>query len=128
MCTYASPALDIINFFSTSLTEDVYQEKRDYLVKLYLETLKNTMDRLGSKTKAPSMGELEEALQDFAIYGLLATFIFRPMIMSKKEDLKDLNEVMESGESLSLASLRNPEFRKLVVNRLPIFDEMGLFE
>lgn len=64
------------------------------------------------------MQELKQALRDFAIYELWATLVDRGPAMAENQDSKDTN---------SLAVLRNPEFRRLVVYKLPIFDEIGLF-
>lgn len=127
MSSYTSPAIDIVSFFSTSLPEDLYQTKRDYLLNVYLETLGSVMKRLGCERRVIAMDELKDSLVEFAIYELQLTCSFRPVIMSRREEAQDIDEIFDNEEMANVKILRNPAFREIIVNRLPYFDEIGLF-
>lgn len=128
LCCHASPAMDIVYLLSTSLMEDVYQTKRDHLLNVYLETLGSVMSKLGCKRQVLSMDELKDSLVKFAVYELVITFTYRPIMCSLKEDAPDNTKVSESEPMVNLNILRNPTMREIVTNRLPVFDKLGLFD
>lgn len=129
MSSYASPATDILYFFATSLNEEVYHNYREHLVKLYHASLINLMKRLECKAiEPPTMQQLNEALAKRAFYELIVTFSVRPLIMAQKKDVKDINEMFESENKINLATVRDANYRKTLVKRLPIFKKLGLFD
>lgn len=120
--------MDIVNIFSTSLMEDVYQTQRDHLLNVYLETLSSVMRRLGCKRQVISMAELKDSLVKFAFYELVVTVLFKPMTIARKEEAQDINEIFESEQMINVNNLRNPVFKEIMINRLPAFDKLGLFD
>lgn len=121
--------MDLAYFFATSLSEDVYHNNLDNLMEIYHETLISVMDRLGCKTRAPSMNELQTTLKKFAIYELSATFLVTPVTMSCLKNDEEIDEavVKSSDEWIDKRNLRNPNYKNLIVNRLPIiFGKMGI--
>lgn len=128
LISYASPAMDLVYFFATSLMESVYHNHLDYLINVYHETLTNVMNRLNCRTKAPTMQELQVAIQKFKFYEMSMMFLVTPLAMAQKEDAQGIDEIMGKGEIVNRASLRNPGYKKIVINRIHLFEKIGLLD
>ena len=129
LCNYNSPTMDLLYFFNTSLTEDTLVANRDRLLDEYLKCLSSTMSRLGCRTAAPSRAELEAAMQKYAIVGMIACFAVLPMMLVDKSEVKDLGEIFGEEEGqFSNPAYAGKSYRRIMVKRLPKFDEMGLLD
>lgn len=86
------------------------------------------MKGLGCKGHVITMDQLKADLVKFGILELLMTFTFRPIVTSRKEDAANADELFEGEEKGNVNILKNPAFVEVVIDRLPMFEEMGLFE
>lgn len=120
--------MDITTFFTTSLTEDVYQTQRDHLLDVYLKTLASVMHRLSCQTRVITMDELKASLSNFAILELIQTITFKSTIMSSAEKAPDINEMFEREDMFDVNNFRNPAYKEIAINRLSVFDKIGLFD
>ncbi|XP_011693600.1 PREDICTED: uncharacterized protein LOC105453385 [Wasmannia auropunctata] len=127
MCVYTSPALDLLYFISTSPSPDIIENKRDILLNEYLGTLSATMAQLNCKTQPPTMEELKATMKRRASYGMIASFSVLPMVLCCKSEVKDLDELM-SKDNFSNPGFKSESYKKLMMKRLPLYDEWGLLD
>ncbi|XP_011706827.1 PREDICTED: uncharacterized protein LOC105462004 [Wasmannia auropunctata] len=122
-CIYTSPAIDLLYFFSTSLSPDI-DNKKDILLNEYLDTLSTTMKQLNCKTQPPTMEELKDSIKRRASYGMVASFTVFQFALCSKTEARDLDEIMSSGNP----GLKSESYRKAIIKRLPLYDEWGLLD
>jgi len=127
LCSYTSPAIDILYFLNTSPSPDVIENKRDILINEYYSTLSATMKQLGCKTQPLTMEELKAALKRRASFGMIASFSVLPLMLCCKSEAKDLNEIMSTGSFIN-PGLKSESYKKLMMKRLPLYDEWGLLD
>ncbi|XP_012228832.1 uncharacterized protein [Linepithema humile] len=127
LCVYASPALDIHYFLSTSPSPDVIENSKSVLLNEYHNTLVSTMQQLNCKTQPPTMEELKATLKRKASFGMIAAFTVLPIVLCNKDDVKDLDEMM-GGDSFNNEAYSNEAYRKVMTKRIPLYDEWGLLD
>jgi len=127
LCVYTSPAVDLLYFLSTSPSPDVIENKRDVLLNEYLGTLSATMKQLDCKTQPPTMEELKATLKRRGSYGMIASFSILPFVLCCKSEAKDLDEIMGTGSYIN-PGYKNEAYKKLILKRLPMYDEWGLLD
>lgn len=127
LCSYTSPAIDILYFLNTSPSPDVVENKTDILINEYHSTLSATIKQLGCKTQPLTMEELKAALKRRASYGMLASFSVLPLMLCCKSEAKDLNEIMSTGTFVN-PGLQSESYKTLMMKRLPLYDEWGLLD
>ncbi|XP_011706596.1 PREDICTED: uncharacterized protein LOC105461788 [Wasmannia auropunctata] len=126
-CVYASPAVDLLFFFNTSLCLDVIENKRDILLNEYLSTLSATIKQLNCKTQPPSMEELKAILKRRAGYGMMASITILPMLLCSKTEATDLDEMMGTGIWIN-PGLKSENYKKIMLKKIPLFDKWGLLD
>ncbi|XP_011501669.1 PREDICTED: uncharacterized protein LOC105365253 [Ceratosolen solmsi marchali] len=124
---YSSPGIDLQYFFNTSLNDNYFTKNEQKLLEEYLRTLTLTMSRLKCQTKAPTMDELMKMYKDRAFLGMMASLIILPIILVKKDESMNINELMDASVNGSVV-YGGKSFRKAIVKRLPIFDKMGFLD
>ncbi|XP_077275264.1 uncharacterized protein LOC143904443 isoform X2 [Temnothorax americanus] len=127
LCVYTSPAIDLQYFLSTSPSPDVIENKKDVLLNEYLSALSATLKQLGCKTQPPTIEELKAALKRRASYGMIASFSVLPIVLCCKTEAKDFDEILSNG-SFSNPGLKGENYKKLMMKRLPMYDECGLLD
>jgi len=126
LCVYTSPAVDLIYFFNTSPSPDVIENKRDILLDEYLCTLSTTMKQLNCETQPLTKEELKAALKRRAELEMVITFTVLPVVLCNKSEVKDLNEIL--GNDTFINPLKSESYEKLILKRLPLYDEWGLLD
>lgn len=48
--------------------------------------------------------------------------------MAKKETVKDIDELFDGQEKMNLTNIKNPNYRKIVVKRIEIYNKLGLLD
>ncbi|KYN14134.1 PREDICTED: uncharacterized protein LOC108766096 [Trachymyrmex cornetzi] len=125
MCVYTTPALDLHYFLNTSPSIDVVENERNTLLNAYLGTLSATMKQLNCKTQPPTMEELQAILKRSASYGMIASFTILPLMLCSKSESKDLDDIMGTGTFIN-PGLQSESYKKLMIKRIPLYDEWGL--
>lgn len=85
------------------------------------------MKQLGCKTQPPTMEELKATLKRRAAFGMIAAFTVLPIVMCCKSKVKDIDEIMSSG-NFSNPGLKGESYKQVMMKRLPKFDELGLLD
>ncbi|XP_018311691.1 uncharacterized protein [Mycetomoellerius zeteki] len=125
VCVYATPVLDLLFFLNTSPSLDVMENKKNILLNEYLRTLSATLKQLNCKTHPPTMEELKATIKRKANYGMIIFFIILPFMLCCKTEAKDLDELLSSGIN---PGFKSEIYRKLMIKRLPLYDEWGLLD
>ncbi|XP_011633621.1 uncharacterized protein LOC105424846 [Pogonomyrmex barbatus] len=128
LCVYTSPALDLLYFLSTSPSPDVIENHKQVLLDEYLKTLSATMKQLDCKTQPPTMEELKTTLKQRASYGMIASFTVLPMVLCCKSEAKNIDEIMSKDGTFVNPGYKSESYRKLIMKRLPLYDEWGLLD
>ncbi|XP_017893445.1 uncharacterized protein LOC108633031 [Ceratina calcarata] len=126
LCVYNSPAIDLHYFLATSPSEEVYTNHLEEVKEEYLRTLTLTMQKLNCKTSPPTMDELKRTLKERAFYALVASFTVLPLVVANKEDVIEVDELVNKDASLTY--LTGEQLRKILTRRIPEFDELGLLD
>ncbi|XP_043257352.1 uncharacterized protein LOC122400137 [Colletes gigas] len=129
LCLYCSPAIDLHYFLSTSLSIDVYDNKRDVLMNEYLRTLCSTMKQLGCKTEPPTMDQLKKTMRERETYAFIASIFVLPVVLVDKNQVKTIDEMTPNENGIiDTPAVRNPLYKKIMLKRLVRFMELGILE
>ncbi|EGI70193.1 hypothetical protein G5I_00951 [Acromyrmex echinatior] len=125
MCIYTTPAVDLNYFLNTSPSMDVVENERNTLLNEYLGILSATMKQLNCKTQPPTMEELKAILKRSASYGMIISFTILPLMLCSKSESKDLDEIISTGTFIN-PGLQSESYKKLMIKKIPLYDEWGL--
>ncbi|KAK9298560.1 hypothetical protein QLX08_008151 [Tetragonisca angustula] len=129
MSVYTSPAIDLLYFLNICPEFDLKYSQDDYFLKIYLDTLEETMKNIGCKRKPPTMKQLKEAMHKRRLYAVFSGVILYLRMMVDKEDTEDFVLLFDklSGET-RLDVFKNPDAVKLTHKMIPIMNERGYFD
>lgn len=128
ICVYTSPAIDLLYFLSTSPCVEVIENNKEVLLDEYLSTLTTTMREFCCKTQPPTNDYLEKVLKEKAAYGMIAAFTVLPLVLCDRQEVKDIDEIMSADGNYENPAYKNELYRKLMTQRIPIYDKMGLLD
>ncbi|XP_031834349.1 uncharacterized protein LOC116427758 isoform X2 [Nomia melanderi] len=129
MAVYTSPAIDLLYFLNICPELSVKYDHDDYFIGVYLNTLKETMERIGCKTKPPTLEQLKKAIHKRRAYAVFSGMVLYLRMMANKEDTEDFTTVLKlySGET-KMDVFKNPDSVKLALKMIPIMNEKGYFD
>ncbi|XP_078037347.1 uncharacterized protein LOC144470271 [Augochlora pura] len=126
---YSSPAIDLIYFLNVCPEFSIKYDKDDYFIELYLDTLKETMSRIGCKTSAPSLKQLKDSMHKRRAYAVFSGFVLKLRMMANKEDTEDFTLALQTyGGNTKLDVFKNPDTVKMAKKMIPVMDERGYFD
>ncbi|XP_076679145.1 uncharacterized protein LOC143374695 [Andrena cerasifolii] len=128
LCVYASPAIDLLYFLSTSPAAQVYENSMDELLKEYHRTLSSTMKQLSCKTAPPSVQEIKQYMKEREICAMIFSITVLPIILLDKSEAKDIDELLSIDGTHDNPGFRNPVYKKIMVKRLRKYAENGLLD
>ncbi|CAK9795946.1 hypothetical protein ANTQUA_LOCUS559 [Anthophora quadrimaculata] len=128
MAVYTSPVIDLLYFLNICPEYDIKYDKDDYFLKVYLNTLKQTMRSIGCKRKPPTMEELKMAIHKRRIYAVFSGVFLYLRMMVNKEDIEDFSKLGESTCESKMDVFKNPDAVKLAHKMIPIMNERGYFD
>ncbi|XP_076763132.1 uncharacterized protein LOC143430642 [Xylocopa sonorina] len=127
MTVYNSPALDLLYFLYVCPECDIKYDKEDYFLKLYLDTLKETMESIGCKARPPTIKQLKAAMYKRRIYATLTGIVFALRMVANKEDVEDIKDVVELGET-KMDVFKNPFAIEMARKLFPSMDAKGYLD
>ncbi|KOC58860.1 hypothetical protein WH47_01384 [Habropoda laboriosa] len=128
MAVYTSPAIDLLYFLNICPEYDIKYDKDDYFLKIYLDTLEETMKSISCKRKPPTMQQLKAAIHKRRVYAILSGIILYLRMMANKEDTEGFQKVEELTYETIMDVFKNPDAVKLTHKMIPIMDERGYFD
>jgi len=84
------------------------------------------MKQLNCETQPLTKEELKAALKRRAELEMVITFTVLPVVLCNKSEVKDLNEIL--GNDTFINPLKSESYEKLILKRLPLYDEWGLLD
>uniref|UniRef100_T1GZ73 CHK kinase-like domain-containing protein n=1 Tax=Megaselia scalaris TaxID=36166 RepID=T1GZ73_MEGSC len=130
MNIYSSPGLDLNYFFNTSLPVDTLINKREYLIEVYYDSLKDTLKSLHYET-IPSYETVLNEVAAREDHGFFAGFAIFPTVAMDKSHSKDmtLESLMdeELGQKQREAIFSGKRLQEQMKYSLKRFDELGVF-
>ncbi|XP_055909080.1 uncharacterized protein LOC129943997 [Eupeodes corollae] len=127
-----SPGFDLNYFFYTSLQLDVLKTKRDQLIEIYYQSLRETLKEL-QHDFIPSLEDIQNEIFKKELYGFFVSFAFFPMMSMHKEDSVDNSlEGMQNSEiakkKIELMFTTNKRTLETLRYVLERFDEIGILD
>lgn len=129
MTVYTSPAIDLIYFLNTSPAQSIKYDKDDWLLQVYLNSLRNTMERIECKTRAPTMEELKAAIHKRRIYAVFSGIVLYLRMIAEKEDVENFDVLLSQlcGET-RMDVFKNPAAISATLKMLPVMDDRGYLD
>ncbi|CRK94159.1 CLUMA_CG007678, isoform A [Clunio marinus] len=94
---YCSPVLDLLYFFFVCTDAELRAKHYDELLNVYHKSLKDLLDHLGGDTMTQfPLTALLRQLKQFGKFGLTMALFLVPMLMTKNEDLPDMDFMSEN--------------------------------
>ncbi|XP_076654906.1 uncharacterized protein LOC143360182 [Halictus rubicundus] len=129
MAVYTSPAIDLLYFLNICPEFSIIYDKDDYFVELYLNTLKETMEKINCETSPPTMQQLKRALHKRRAYAVFAGVFLHLRMIGNKEDTENFTEVLQKLRgNTRMDVFKNPDAVKLTMKMVPVMDERGYFD
>ncbi|XP_068081390.1 uncharacterized protein [Anabrus simplex] len=129
LCRFASPALDLQFFFYTTPQSEVRLKHYDDMLRVYHETLCDTLKSLGCEEDLISFQELQAEMEYNRLNGLIASCGILVIILADPEDAMDFSKL--SSEDIGKVNLMNnaqngARYQKVFKDLLLHFEEKGL--
>lgn len=131
MCKWGSPAIDLLYFMATSLSDEFRANNQDELIQYYHKCLIGISRKFNYTGFIPNLHQLQQQFFKNYFYSFTSTVIVMPMMMSEHAvgadfrtlmGLDDRSDAMKNG---IYSSLKCHEILKRV---LPIFDKKGILD
>ena len=95
-CRYGSPIHDLVYFIFSSTDYELRAKHYDQLLKIYHESLKQLLDRLGGDTESQfPFTVFQQELKKFGKFGIVMASMVIPGSSTKNEDFPDMNYTSE---------------------------------
>ncbi|XP_076763133.1 uncharacterized protein LOC143430643 [Xylocopa sonorina] len=127
MAVYSSAAIDVLHFLCTCPEREVRYNNDDYFIKLYLDTLKETMESIGCKRRPPTMEQLKAAMHKRRLYAVIVGIIFSLRMIADKEDIEEFKDIADVGET-RMDVFKNPDAIKMAQKLFPSMDAKGYLD
>ncbi|PSN36163.1 hypothetical protein C0J52_17000 [Blattella germanica] len=101
---WSSPAVDLQYFLTSSPTLELI-ENQDIFVELYLETLADTLTKLGYDNLHPSMKKLKEQMKYREDFALMCVLSIRNAVLAEDENIMDPEKAMANEQEISFGNL-----------------------
>lgn len=126
---YGSPVIDMINFFNTSLQDEIREKKLDLLVETYHQSLVENLNKLGYTKSPPTKDYFVQQFREKAIINCFVTCSDFAIARAHPED----NFIFEDHAYKTGTFKRDKIFArettvKEIKKRLTEFEVMGLFD
>ncbi|CRK99057.1 CLUMA_CG011999, isoform A [Clunio marinus] len=128
---FGSPGIDLNFFFYGSLNEDTRKSFRHKLIRIYHETLAETLKKLNYMKPIPSLHDIQIEMLKTGMNGVLAALAEVPLLLmedSENLDLKTLLADTPEAKTFRYNLFNNPKYRKFIQTLLLEFDDLGYLE
>lgn len=127
MTVFTSPAIDLLYFLGICPEIDIKCEMDDYLLEIYLQTLKSTMKKINCQRKAPTMDQLKKAIYKRKIYAVFSSLIFYPRMIADESDVEIFDEYLITGET-KMDVFKNPDAVRAVRKIIKVMNQRGYLD
>lgn len=109
MCRYGSPALDLLYFLYTSVSEEVRHELRPRIVKLYHEAL---CREIGHELENFSLEQLNAEMKRNQLYGFVSACLMLPAVLAEPGQDPDFGRLANKSDTGALECQSGKNFRR----------------
>lgn len=131
MSIWGSPGMDLNYFFYTSLQLCILQNKREALVRVYHESLQQTLNDLKYK-KIPTLQDIMLEVKRREPYGFFANYGILPTVSMDKQQSSDNSLDNFLDEEFTKKKVRqmfsSNRLEKTLKYTLPRFQKLGIFD
>ncbi|KAL7729674.1 hypothetical protein ACLKA6_007945 [Drosophila palustris] len=128
---WASPAVDLHYFFSTSLEPEVRIKHQDALIQYYHGVLVDTLRALDFAGYIPTLRQLWLQLEKGKFMAVTITLTSQAIMLNDQNDDADFNALMlddERSRRFKKVTYNNKKLREILKHWLPIFNQCGLLD
>lgn len=132
MAYYNSPGFDLQYFLNTSPSADVRSRKTE-LLQIYHDSLLSSLQCFGYEGELPTMEDIHQGLLKAALYGLSSAVSLLPLMLLRKEDVPDMEEMLKMSENLEdiptgTLPTDTEAYRNIMKIILKDFEEYGILQ
>ncbi|XP_008549250.1 uncharacterized protein LOC103572416 [Microplitis demolitor] len=124
---WTSPALDLQYFLSICPEFNIKYIFDDFFIEKYLHTLKETMEKIGSKRKPPTFYELKLSMMKRRSLALAGGLVFYPKIIVDTDDIGTIKNVLDN-QAWNTKIYDNPKIIDKLVKLIPLIDTQGYLD
>jgi len=125
---YTSPALDLHYFLGTSPSVEVRRKHMDSLLNIYYGHLIATLATLNySLDTVPSRADFIKDFNSRAFYGILSLATVTPLVRSEQRNDATFEDLMKDDSSFRHHCYTNDSFKEYIMQVMPQYDYMGVF-
>lgn len=129
MSVYTSPAIDLLYFLNITPAQSFKYDKDDWLLCIYLNSLRTTMKKIGCRSAAPTMEELQAAIQKRRAYAVFSGIVLFLRMIAEKDDVEDFDVVLEQlGGETRMNVFKPLAAVNATLKMLPVMDSRGYLD
>lgn len=128
---FNSPGIDLNFFFYGSLSEETRTSSMKKLVKIYHQTLTETLVKLSYSKTIPSLHDVHVEMLRKGMNGFLAALCEVPLLMIEQSDNLEMDLMLgesQESEAFRYSLFNNPKYKSYIQNLLVDFDELGYLD
>lgn len=128
---YGSPVYDLIYFFATSLTEDIYENNIPLLIKTYHKSLSENLTKINYSKQIPTLENIQQEFKEKEIILAYCLFTNYPVARCHSSDNFQFEERIF--KNINYKDKRDKIFQRettkiALQNRLKQFENSGFFD
>ncbi|XP_067006582.2 uncharacterized protein [Anabrus simplex] len=124
---YSSPALDLQYFFHTCVSDEVYTDHLQDLIREYHSTFIRALDALGCTKYHITLNEIKREMDNHMYFAFFAASTVLPVILSEPEEGYNVEESLKNKEMHTGGKIYSGEtYCKAIKIFLPLFVSKGI--
>ncbi|CAH1399054.1 unnamed protein product [Nezara viridula] len=132
MSYYNTPGYDLQYFLNTSPSAEVRRRKNE-LLQIYYDSLITNLRCFEYEGELPSMEDINQGLTKAALYGLGSAVSLLPLMLLRKEDVPDMEEMLKMSEESTeipkgLVPTDTEAYRNIMKIVIKDFEERGILQ
>lgn len=128
---FGSPGIDLNFLFFGALSEETRLKDSKKLIRIYYESLKETLGALKFNKKIPSLHEIHIEMLKSGFNSLLASICEVPLLMVEHSDDLHMDLLLaksEAAERFRYSLFNNQKYKNFIQKLLIEFDELGYLD
>lgn len=128
---FGSPGIDFNFFFYGSLNEETRIKSSKKLIRIYHQTLAETLAKLNYPKPIPTLHEIHVEILKKGLNSLLAAIAEVPLLIIEQSDNLQMDIVLgasEESKAFRYTLFNNPKYKSFIQKLLIEFDDLGYLE
>lgn len=131
LSSFNSPGIDLNYFMYGSLSEDARVSSKTKLIKIYHQTLSETLAKLNYKQRLPSLHDIHVEFLKTGMNGFIAALCEAPLLTYEQSDNLEMDNLLgdsPQSEAFRYSLFNNPKYKNYIQNLLIEFDGYGYLD